>query len=268
MDPFTLTIIVGGLLLLSGGGKKKRNGRACVARMDRNGNMVDFVWDEAMKACIPTSPFIPPDDAEEEDPVIRDNGEPDYKPGPIDKKQLVVPPVDEEEEEEQEEEEEEQEDTTWIPNLEALIADTPKANRFYQLYKNGPLAADVARTVLSAAGINTGSNRVALIKCMTLIPWNQDHYSSTRTAQSWGTMFNVDGLNLSAAWMPRHDPAMQLLAMKQRVPRNINEAGGWLGGESKYGLIWIPRINDIQGKVICDPLAEGPPAWLLNALQG
>lgn len=261
MDPFTLAIGIGIAWAFLSGGKKK-NGRAprvCEARMDKFGTMVEFVWDEAMNACIPTKAFVPPDDYDEDDYDKEENGssrfdEPDYKPGPIDKKKLVVPDVDEEE------------DDSWVADLSALITEQPTPEHFYQVYKDGPLASTIAGQVLAARGINTGSNRVALIKCMTQIAWNWDRYASTRVAESWGTMFNVDGRNLSAAWMPRHDPAMQLLAMKKRVPRNINEAGAWLGGSAKYGLIWIPRIESIQGKVICNPAAESPPAWLLSQL--
>lgn len=231
MDLITGALIVGAAWAFLGG-KKKTNG---------NGQ----IWD------------LPDVDEGEEEGEIQegeaDTGfdEPDYQPGPIDKKKLVPAPVDD----------------TWIKDLEALITVNPTPNRFWQIYKNGPNASDVARSVLQAKGINSGSNRVALVKCMTQIPWNAIHYASTREAKSWGTQFNVDGKNLSAAWLPRHAPAMQLLAMKERVPRNINEAGAWLGGDSKYGLIWIPRINDIQGKLVCDPLAEAPPKWLIGALK-
>lgn len=260
MDPFTLAIGIGLAWAFLSGGKKK-DGQVCEARADKWGNMVEFVWDERAGACIPTKAFVPPDDYDPDDydkeengssfDEGEDSGEPDYKPGPIDKKKMVVVPP---------------EDDTWIKDVAALITEFPTAAHFYQLYKNGPTASEVARTVLMAHGLNSGSNRIALIKCMTQIPFNQNHYASTREAKTWGTQFNVGGQNLSAAWMPRHEPAMQLLAMKQRVPRNINEGGAWLGGAAKYGLIWIPRINDIQGKVICDPLAESPPAWLLDNL--
>ena len=233
MDPFTFLVIGVGLLLL--GGKKKVGGMIegqqvlpDVNGADENGQSFDT------------------EEKEEEE----GEGEPDYKPGPIDTKKLS--PVD---------------DSKYQTDLAGLITVQPTPQRFYQIYKGGPSASVIATGLLSAAGINSGSNRVALIKCMTQIEWNARLYASTRTASSWGTMFNVDGKNLSAAWMPRHDPAIQLMGMKTRVPRNINSAGGWLGGGAKYGLLWIPKIASIQGSVLCDPLANNPPQWLLSQLK-
>lgn len=230
MDPFTFVVIGIGLLLL--GGKKKAG-----AIIDQSTLLPDVNGEEEEGSTF----------EEEED---KRAGEPDYKPGPIDKKELS--PID---------------DTQYQTDLAALITVNPTPERFYQIYKNGPTASAIATGLLSAAGINSGSNRVALIKCMTQIEWNARLYASTREASSWGTMFNVDGKNLSAAWMPRHDPAIQLLGMKTRVPRNINAGGGWLGGAAKYGLIWIPKIASIQGSVLCDPLANNPPQWLLSKLK-
>ena len=234
MDPFTFLVIGVGLLLL--GGKKKGGGIISGTEL-----LPDVNGDENGQSY---------DTEEEEDKRDTTNGEPDYKPGPIDKKELS--PID---------------DSKYQTDLAALITVSPTPERFYQIYQGGPSASAIATGLLSAAGINSGSNRVALIKCMTQIEWNARLYASTRVASSWGTMFNVDGKNLSAAWMPRHDPAIQLMGMKTRVPRNINSGGGWLGGASKYGLIWIPKIASIQGSVLCDPLANNPPQWLLSQLK-
>ena len=233
MDPFTFLVIGVGLLLL--GGKKKNGGTISGTEF-----LPDVNGDDNGRQTEDT----------EEDKRDTTNGEPDYKPGPIDKKELS--PID---------------DSKYQTDLAALITVQPTPERFFQLYQNGPSAAVIAGGLLSAAGINSGSNRIRLIKCMTQIEWNDRLYTSSRVASSWGTNFNVDGRNMSAAWMPRHDPAIGLLGMKTRVPRNIKSDGGWLGGEAKYGLIWIPKIASIQGSVLCDPLANNPPQWLLSQLK-
>jgi hypothetical protein len=227
MDLFTGALIVGAAWAFLGGKKKNGNGQ---------------VWDV---------PDIDEGEATDDNGrVTEKEEEPDYQPGPIDKKELLPP------------------DDTFIKQLEALVPSTPTANRFFHVFQGGPNASDLARTVLSAAGANSGSNRVALIKCMTQIPWNDRLYASTREAASWGTMFNVAGKNLSAAWMPRNANALPMMGAKQLPNRNIAPNGSWLGGEgTSYGLVWIPKIQTISGKLVCDPLAEGPPAWLTDALK-
>lgn len=184
--------------------------------------------------------------------------EPDQAPGPIvfEKKAVVQDDAEAALEE-------------YRNKLEALISQAPTAEHFYQIYNGGPNASTIAGDILSAHNANTGQNRVRLIKCMTQIPWNKKRYTSKRKSSSWGTLYDVNEENLSAAWLPRHAPAVQLLAETVSPPRTITPGGAWVQGQGTYyALLWIPKIKVVSGELVCDPLAEGPPAWLLDRIGG
>lgn len=177
-----------------------------------------------------------------------DNEEPDYNPGP------VIKPDDE-----------------YLKQIEALIKPNPTPNSFYQIKAGGPTASDVAAALLSPKGGNTGSNRLALIKCLTAIPWNADRYSAQHPSASWGTLYDLpDGRNLSIAWFPRHAPAVQLLAIRESPPRTVTSSGAHIpdAPNGYYALLWLPPINLVSGQLVCDPQTMGPPAWLMAAIGG
>lgn len=190
-----------------------------------------------------TPPIATPDDTQ-----IPEEGEPDYQPGPIIGKKTV--------------------DNEYLQAVDALISDVPKADRFYRISAGSPSASTAAGELLAAMGANTGSNRVRYIKCITQIPWNKLLYASTRTADTWGTMFDVDGKNLSAAWLPRNAPAMQALARKEMPERTIAANGSSAGEGSYYGLVWLPKPKLVAGEVVCYPNTAQPPEWLRDAIGG
>lgn len=177
--------------------------------------------------------------------VGKKKGEPDYRPGPV-----VLDPVDAED--------------SWIQKVDALISSTPQQGKFFQV-KSGSTASWMAGKALGA--YNTGSRRRALIKCMTRIGWNDELYASTRHSQAYGgDLFDVEGFNLSAAFLPRHASGPQFVARRELPPRTITLAGAQMGDISGYyGLIWIPKVAIVGGKVQCDASA-GPPAWFMNGL--
>jgi hypothetical protein len=157
-------------------------------------------------------------------------------------------------------------DSEYLAQVDSLISTTPQAERLWQITAGGPTASAMAVAVLTQYNANTPTNRLDLIKCMTQIPWNQTRYTAAHPAASWGTLYDVNGQNLSAAWLPRHAPAAQLLAARESPPRTINEAGAGQGGY--YALLWIPKITIVAGGLVCMPLEQGPPSWLLNAIGG
>jgi hypothetical protein len=177
--------------------------------------------------------------------------EPDYQPGPVILEPMpVVPPDDDDD------------DAQWLAQVAQLISDTPKPGRFYQIRQGDTMSA-IAGEALGAS--NKGSNRVALIKCCTRVPWNRELYVSNRYAQSWGTMFNVDGENLSASFLPRNASAPQALASRTMPERTIDGSGNYTTGQTGYyGLLWIPTFAASNLGVNCQP--NDPPAWLMGAL--
>lgn len=192
--------------------------------------------------------------------------EPDYQPGPVPdrygkyKKKELVPPTPPRPRPQPQPD-------TYLQDLDDLISETPVGGRFWQI-TSGTSASNLAATLLKAKGINTGANRVRLIKCLTQIPWNRQRYTAAHPASSWGTLYDVNGENLSAAWLPRHAPAVQLLAMRESPPRTIDGTGKWIGGGSDtyFALLWLPAIQaGPQGTLICDPNSS-PPDWLKSAI--
>lgn len=157
-------------------------------------------------------------------------------------------------------------DSEYIAKVDALISKTAKEKHFFQITSGGPNASQMAAAVLQARGANTGPNRLRLIKCMTMIPYNRKRYTAEHPATSWGLAYNVGNKNLSAAWLPRHAPAAQLLAEKKSPPRTISISGSGNGGY--YAVLWIPKIILVGGQLVCNPDAEGPPQWLMNAIGG
>ncbi len=168
------------------------------------------------------------------------NGEPDEKPGPIDR-------------------------PTWLDRVDALVWDEPRPGGFYKI-RPGDTASGIAGRALMAN--NTGSNRVALIKCMTRALWNDELYASNRHPQSWGTMFDVDGENLSAAFLPRHASAVQFMAERRMPPRTILPDGGYdgEGPTGSFGLLWIPVFLSSKDAVACE--GTDVPPWLRAGLSG
>lgn len=184
-------------------------------------------------------------------PIIdKANGEPDVQPGPIILDVVpVVPPDDDD-------------DAAWLASVEELISDTPRAGRFYQIRQGDTMSAIAGEAL---GGSNKGSNRVALIKCCTRVLWNRDLYVAARFAQSWGTMFDVNGENLSPAFLPRNASAPQALASRTMPERTIDGGGNYVSGQTGYyGLIWIPTFAASNMGVNCTP--NDPPNWLISAL--
>jgi len=181
-------------------------------------------------------------------------GEPDTKPGPIDRPKKLEP----------DEADFEDEDDPFIALLDELIREVPTAGRFYQVRK-GDTMANIARAVLKAN--STGSNRIAYIKCCTRVPWNDALYVSDRHPSSWGTLFDVDGRNLSAAFLPRNAKATQAMMERKLPPRTIGASGQYIGGQTGYqGLLWLPPVTASEAYgVSCNP--TNPPAQLMDQLS-
>lgn len=213
----------------------------------------------AGKKSLPDVDFDEDPDVDDED---EDEGEgrytePDYKPGPIiDAKKLEPLP----------------DDSKWLGDVEALVRDAPvpgQGGYFWAIkpqgdpgYLNG---SQLARRLLTGAS-DTGSNRLRLLKCMTRVDWNANLYASTNHPTGWGTLYDVEGQNLSAAWLPRHAPAVQYLANHQYPPRTIGESAAHIPGlpQGYFGLLWIPKWTASASALQCN--AEGPPAWLEQGL--
>ena len=155
-------------------------------------------------------------------------------------------------------------DDAWLGTVDALVSPVPRPNAFYRI-KTGDTASGIAGQAL--LGNNNGSNRVRLIKCMTRVSWNDTLYASTRHPASWGTLFDVNGENLSAAFLPRNASAVQFLAQKKMPPRTITASGGYVGqGPTGYfGLLWIPPFQATPNAVACQE--TGPPNWLISKLE-
>ena len=180
--------------------------------------------------------------------------EPDTKPGPIDRPKKLEPDdadIDDAED-------------PWIAKLDELIRPVPTAGRFYQV-KKGDTMANIARSVLKAN--STGSNRIAYIKCCTKVPWNDALYVSDRHPASWGTLFDVNGRNLSAAFLPRNAKATQSLMQRELPPRNIDASGNYTSGQTGYqGLLWLPPVTASEAYgIACSP--TNPPASLMDQLS-
>lgn len=186
-----------------------------------------------------------PDLPDLDDGDARNGREPDYQPGPV-----VIPA-------------EPEDDSEWLAAVDSLFADVPTPGRFYRIQAGDTMSALAGEAL---GGANTGSNRLALIKCLTRVPWNDALYVSDRHPGGWGTLYDVDGRNLSAAFLPRHASAVQELAQRREPPRTINMVGDYLGfGPTGYfGSLWFPSFTANQNAVVCSP--GDPPAWLLNAL--
>lgn len=170
----------------------------------------------------------------------------------------------------EEEEAQDMSDQEWLDAVDALIHDAPVAGSFYRVRSGsdgGLNAGNIARRILDGPA-NTGSNRLNYIKCMTRVGWNNAHYASTNYSQDYGgNLYNADGLNLSAAWLPRHAPAIQLIADRRMPPRTINAAGEYIVGQPTgyYGLLWLPEVQISGSTVACNEGSQ-PPGWLMGAL--
>lgn len=158
-------------------------------------------------------------------------------------------------------------DAEWLAGLAGLVSEVPKQNTFWMV-RAGTTASQLARDLLAGVA-DTNANRVRLIKCLTMVPWNRQHYASTGGEKTWGTLYNIDdGTNLSAAWMPRHPSAMQELANRMNPVRGIDEGGGQVGVGGYYGLLWIPPFTATQQTLACNGGAASPPPWLMQRIGG
>jgi hypothetical protein len=81
-------------------------------------------------------------------------------------------------------------------------------------------------------------------------------------------VYDVEGVNLSQAWMPRHPSAMQALANRQNPLRGITMTGQQIGTGGYYGLLWIPTFVATKDTLACAGAGQGPPQWLMSRLQG
>lgn len=157
-------------------------------------------------------------------------------------------------------------DAQWLAAVDALVSQAPRQGAFWQVTQ-GSTASGLASALLPS-GTNTGSNRVRLIKCMTAVPWNRDHYAADAGRQTWGTLYDVEGVNLSPAWMPRHPSSMQALANRQDPPRGIDGQGNQVDSGGYYGMLWIPTFAATANALVCSGAGQTPPAWLMSRLQG
>lgn len=157
-------------------------------------------------------------------------------------------------------------DAQWLAAVDGLVSKTPRQGTFWQV-RQGSTAVELAGALLPA-GANTGSNRVRLIKCMTAVPWNREHYAADAGHGTWGALFNVEGVNLSPAWMPRHPSALQALANREDPVRGIGDKGGQIGTGGYYGLLWIPTFTATPSALVCSGAGQTPPAWLMTRLKG
>ncbi len=218
-----------------------------------------LLWGAAKRDGAEPLPDVGPPDEQEP------NGkEPIFKPGPVDipEKPKVKPiPANGAAAEKE-----------YLAKVDNLISLTPIEGHFFQIRDGGPNAVGIAKQVLGAKGVNTGSNRIRFFKCLTQIPWNARLYSSAHMSKSYGTLYDVGDQNLSAMWLPRNASAKAFLAMHQMPPRTIGPAGQWEGGglegqASFYGLLWIPKVRVANEIVVCEPLADDIPGWLTKELQ-
>ena len=154
-------------------------------------------------------------------------------------------------------------DEQWLAGVDSLISDAPQQGRFF-LIKQGLSVSHLAAALLGNA--NSGARRLALIKCLTRVPWNWDRFAADAGRGTWGTLYDVDGLNISPAWLPRNPPAVQLLAARENVPRGVDGVGGQLGAGGYYGLIWVPTFQFIGENLVCTGENQAPPDWLTSRL--
>jgi hypothetical protein len=168
--------------------------------------------------------------------------------------------------------------------LTGLLSDKPEFGKFY-LIKNGDVAMGTGgimqKAIVAAAPLRgTGSNRLALLKLMTTPnTYNADLYGRTKFTDNWPAYTGVDGINLGAAWMPRHKNAIQAIASGNMPVRNISASGNKEGSGSSYALLWIPPV-DVQALKDLDTItvsggtwSDGssilnPPPSLLGLLEG
>lgn len=157
-------------------------------------------------------------------------------------------------------------DAQWLAAIDGIVSEIPTQEKFWAV-KQGSSASALA-TALLPSSANTAANRVRLIKCMTSVPWNNEHYAADAGRGTWGTLFDVAGVNLSSAWMPRHPSAMQALANRQNPLRGVDDQGRQIGTGGYYGLLWIPKFTATPTTLICNGPANNPPGWLMGRLQG
>ncbi len=175
--------------------------------------------------------------------------EPPVPPGPVDR---PIPP--------------DMPDAEWLAGIDGIVSDIPKQDAFW-LVTQGSTASELA-TALLPANANTGANRLRLIKCITAVPWNKEKYAADAGRGTWGTLYDVDGVNLSSAWMPRHPSAMQALANRQNPLRGIDDQGAQVGTGGYYGLLWIPNFTATANALVCNGSGQNPPPWLMTRLEG
>jgi hypothetical protein len=148
--------------------------------------------------------------------------------------------------------------------LTELLSDTPTLGKYY-LIKNGDVALG-ANGVLAkaldgaAVGADTGGNRLALLKLMTLSPWNRTLYARTNTTANWPAYTNADGQNLGAAWLPRHQSAISKIASGEMPKRNISSTGVKQGTGSSYALLWFPPL-DLDAFQSLGVVTDGGATW-------
>ncbi len=177
-----------------------------------------------------------------------------------------------------------EEDETPGEMLTGLLSDRPQFGKFY-LIKNGDKALGesgmLQDAITDAAPLRgTGSNRLALLKLMsTPNNYNADLYGRTKFTDQWPAYTGNDGINLGAAFLPRHKNAIQAIASGQMPERNISASGSKQGSGSSYALLWIPPI-DVQALKDLDTItisgetwSDGssvlnPPPELLELLEG
>ncbi len=177
-----------------------------------------------------------------------------------------------------------EEDETPGEMLTGLLSDKPEFGKFY-LIKTGDKAlgnSGIMQKALTAAAPlrGTGSNRLALLKLMTTPnTYNADLYGRDKFTNNWPAYTGNGGINLGAAWLPRHKNAIQAIASGRMPERNISASGNKSGSGSSYALLWIPPI-DVQALKDLDTVtisgetwADGssvlnPPPSLLELLEG
>lgn len=157
-------------------------------------------------------------------------------------------------------------DAQWLAGIDGIVSEIPKQGTFWQVTQ-GSTAGELAAALLQGAA-DTGANRIRLIKCMTMVPWNREHYAADAGRQTWGTLYDAEGVNLSSAWMPRHPSAMQALSNRQNPLRGVDEKGKQVGTGGYYGMLWIPNFTASPQMLVCNGAAQNPPNWLMGRLQG
>lgn len=201
---------------------------------------------------LPPVPEPPPDDGGLvlTGQKIPKEGEPDIAPGPIDAEKL----------------DDGMSDAEWLANVDGLVSQIPKKGAFWEVGQ-GTSATELAASLLPGSS-NTGANRIRLIKCMTAVPWNFEKYAADAGRQTWKYLYDVNGKNLSQAWMPRHPSAVQAISNRENPLRGIDEQGGQVGPGGYYGLVWIPDFTANANALVCSGSKQQPPPWFLSRLRG